>query len=134
MNPTDKSLLAGFEQALGGIDPLRRTGVVTEVTGLIVQSTGPLAAVGEVCEIESSSDRRILVQVVGFRDGQVLSMPLEETTGLVAGCSIVARADESNVHVGPGLLGRVLDGYGRPIDGKPPIESSILYPLQAAPP
>jgi flagellum-specific ATP synthase len=128
------SPLAGFEAVLEQIDPLRRTGTVTEVTGMIVQSTGPLAAVGEVCEIESSSDRRILVQVVGFRDGQVLSMPLEETNGLVAGSPIVARADESSVRVGPGLLGRVLDGYGRPIDGKPPVESAVHYPLQAPPP
>ncbi len=128
------SALAGFEETLAQIDPLRRTGTVTEVTGMIVQSTGPLAAVGEVCEIESTSDRRILVQVVGFRDGQVLSMPLEETNGLVAGSSIVARADESSIRVGPELLGRVLDGYGRPIDGKPPIESGVLYPLQAPPP
>jgi len=134
MNPESKSPLAGFERTLEHIDPLRRTGTVTEVTGMIVQSTGPLAAVGEVCEIESSRDRRILVQVVGFRDGHVLSMPLEETNGLVAGSSIVARADESNVRVGPDLLGRVLDGYGRPIDGKPPIESAIHYPLQAPPP
>src|SRR5271163_1316678 len=134
MNPESKSPLAGFERTLEHIDPLRRTGTVTEVTGMIVQSTGPLAAVGEVCEIESSRDRRILVQVVGFRDGHVLSMPLEEPDGLVAGSSIVARADESNVRVGPDLLGRVLDGYGRPIDGKPPIESAIHYPLQAPPP
>src|SRR5580658_8632063 len=134
MIPEHGSPLAGFEEALDQIDPLRRTGTVTEVTGMIVQSTGPLAAVGEVCEIESTSDRRILVQVVGFRDGQVLSMPLEETNGLVAGSSIVARADESSVRVGPQLLGRVLDGYGRPIDGKPPIESAIHYPLQAPPP
>ncbi len=134
MNPADKSLLAVFEGALDHIDPLRRTGTVTEVTGMIVQSTGPLAAVGEVCEIESSRNRRILVQVVGFRDGQVLSMPLEETDGLVAGSSIVARADESSVRVGPGLLGRVLDGYGRPIDGKPPVESAVHYALQAPPP
>jgi flagellum-specific ATP synthase len=134
MNPADKSPLAGFEGALDHIDPLRRTGTVTEVTGMIVQSTGPLAAVGEVCEIESSRDRRILVQVVGFRDGQLLSMPLEETDGLVAGSSIVARADESSVRVGPSLLGRVLDGYGRPIDGKPPIESAVHYALQAPPP
>src|SRR6202034_2615447 len=109
MNPTDKSPLAGFESALDGIDPLRRTGVVTEVTGLIVQSTGPLAAVGEVCEIESAGNRRILVQVVGFRDGQLLSMPLEETDGLVAGSSIVARSGESSVRGSPALLGRVLD-------------------------
>ncbi len=134
MNPADKSLLSGFEHALDGIDPLRRTGVVTEVTGLIVQSTGPLAAVGEVCEIESSQGRRILVQVVGFRDGQLLSMPLEETDGLVAGSSIVARADESSIRVGPALLGRVLDGYGRPIDGRPAIESGVPYALQAPPP
>jgi flagellum-specific ATP synthase len=134
MNFVNGSPLAGLESSLDQIDPLRRTGTVTEVTGMIVQSTGPLAAVGEVCEIESTRDRRILVQVVGFRDGQVLSMPLEETNGLVAGSSIVARADESNVRVGPGLLGRVLDGYGRPIDGKPPIESTEHYPLQAPPP
>jgi flagellum-specific ATP synthase len=134
MTPSDKSPLAGFERALDQIDPLRRTGTVTEVTGLIVQSRGPLAAVGEVCEIESSNHRRILVQVVGFRDGQLLSMPLEETDGLVAGSSIVARADESSVRVGPGLLGRILDGYGRPIDGKPPIESAVHYALQAPPP
>jgi FliI/YscN family ATPase len=129
-----QSALAGFESILPQIDPLRRTGTVTEVTGMIVQSIGPLAAVGEVCEIESTNARRILVQVVGFRDGQVLSMPLEETNGLVPGSSIVARADESSVRVGPGLLGRVLDGYGRPIDGKPPIDSSITYPLHAPPP
>jgi flagellum-specific ATP synthase len=134
MNLSDKSPLAGFARALDGIDPLRRTGVVTEVTGLIVQSTGPLAAVGEVCEIESASNRRILVQVVGFRDGQLLSMPLEETDGLLAGSSIVARSGESSVRVGPGLLGRVLDGYGRPMDGQPPIESAIHYALQAPPP
>ena len=134
MNGAYKSPLAGFESALDQIDPFRRTGTVNEVTGMIVQSNGPLAAVGEVCEIESSGDRRILVQVVGFRDGQVLSMPLEETSGLVAGSSIVARADESSVRVGPDLLGRILDGYGRPIDGKPPIESALHYPLQAPPP
>jgi FliI/YscN family ATPase len=131
---TQSSPLAGLEGALDQIDPLRRTGTVTEVTGMIVQSTGPLAPVGEVCEIESISDRRILVQVVGFRDGQVLSMPLDETDGLIPGSSIVARSGESSVRVGPGLLGRVLDGYGRPIDGQPPIDSAIHYPLQAPPP
>jgi FliI/YscN family ATPase len=128
------SALAGFERALERIDPLRRTGTVTEVTGMIVQSAGPLAAVGEVCEIESVGNRRILVQVVGFRDGQVLSMPLEETDGLIAGTTIAARADESSVHVGPDLLGRVLDGYGRPMDGKPPLETVAHYPLQTPPP
>src|SRR5579871_91365 len=134
MTAAHKSPLTGLLSAVDQIDPLRRTGQVTEITGLIVKSTGPLAAVGEVCEIEAAGARRVMVQVVGFREGQVLSMPLEETDGLVAGSPIIARADESTVRVGPDLLGRVLDGYGRPIDGKPPIETAVHYPLQAPPP
>ena len=62
-------------------------------------------------------------------------MPLEETDGLVAGSSIVARADESSVRVGPRLLGRVLDGYGRPIDGRPAHRiRAFLIALQSPPP
>jgi flagellum-specific ATP synthase len=128
------SMFAPLRGLVDTIDPLRRIGQVTEVTGLIVKSDGPLAAVGEVCEIESSSNRRILVQVVGFKDGNVLSMPLEETDGLLPGSTIVARSGESTVKAGPGLLGRILDGYGRPMDGRPPIDSFVHYPLQAPPP
>lgn len=129
-----QGMFAPLVRLVETIDPLRRIGEVTEVTGLIVKSKGPLAAVGEVCEIESVGNRRILVQVVGFKDGHVLSMPLEETDGLLPGSTIVARGEESTVKVGPELLGRVLDGYGRPMDGLPPIESFEHYPLQTPPP
>ncbi len=133
-NPDIHALFSPLLNLVETLDPLRRIGEITEVTGLIVKSNGPLAAVGEVCEIESTAGRRILVQVVGFKDGSVLSMPLEETDGLLAGSTIVARSGESTVKVGPELLGRVLDGYGRPMDGLPPIESFVHYPLQAPPP
>src|SRR4051794_26741948 len=91
------------------LDPLRSIGEVVELRGLLIESTGPAAAVGDFCEILSASGRTIRVQVVGFRDGRILSMPLEETDGLRLGDSILARPHAARVAVGPQLLGRVLD-------------------------
>jgi FliI/YscN family ATPase len=78
--------------------------------------------------------RRIRTQVIGFRDGRVLSMPLEETDGLQLGDRIVAKKEAALVPVGKGLLGRVLDGFGNPIDGKPPIQAESSYELFCSPP
>ena len=110
------------------------TGVVTELTGLLVESTGPAAAIGQFCEIQTFGGRNIRTQVIGFRDGRVVSMPLEETDGLQLGDPIVARDDAAKVPVGPGLLGRVLDGFGQPMDGGPPIDPEALYDLYRTPP
>src|SRR5450755_1865156 len=109
-------------------------GEVTELTGLLIESRGPAVAVGDFCEIQTFGGRTIRTQVIGFRDGRVLSMPLEETDGLQLGDTVVAREDESMVPVGNSLLGRVLDGFGTPIDGKGPLSRDTLYPLYAAPP
>jgi flagellum-specific ATP synthase len=119
---------------LGSIDPLRWTGEVVEIVGLIVESRGPAAGIGDFCEIRTSSGRVIRSQVIGFRDGRVLSMPLEETGGLRLGDTIVARQENARVAVGPGLLGRVLDGFGQPMDGGPPIAAEAWYDLMQAPP
>jgi len=110
------------------------TGEVTELIGLLVESLGPSAAIGDFCEIQTHSGRCIRTQVIGFRNGHVLSMPLEETDGLQLGDLIIARSDEARVAVGPGLLGRVLDGFGLPMDGKPAITPVGFYDLYAAPP
>lgn len=118
---------------LARIDPLRFTGEIVELRGLIIESTGPAAAVGDFCEILSAGGRNIRVQVVGFRDGRILSMPLEETDGLRLGDTILARPHLARVAVGPELLGRVLDGFGRPMDDQPPIESSDRYELYRNP-
>jgi flagellum-specific ATP synthase len=109
-------------------------GRVTELTGLLIESTGPAVAVGDFCEIETFSGRRIRTQVIGFRDGRVLSMPLEETDGLQLGDYIVARSDQAGVPVGRGLLGRVLDGFGQPMDGGPGIDAEESYELYRQPP
>ena len=119
---------------LNRADPFLFAGRVTEMVGLLIASQGPAAAVGDFCEIQASSGRRIRVQVIGFRNGQVLSLPLEEIGGVQLGDAIVARSSEALVHVGPAMLGRVLDGFARPIDGKGPVAGSAQYHLMAKPP
>ena len=102
---------------------------MTEVVGLLIESRGPSAAIGDFCEVQTSSGRRIRTQVIGFRNGRVLSMPLEETDGLQLGDTVVARSEDARVEVGPGLLGRVIDGFGKPMDGGPRIEAADAYSL-----
>ncbi|MGD0499299.1 MAG: FliI/YscN family ATPase [Bryobacteraceae bacterium] len=120
---SDEISLAAYGEELDRLSPLRWTGQVTDVIGLLVESRGPHAAIGDFCEIASAGGRRIRTQVVGFRNGRVLSMPLEEIEGLQAGDPVEARGEEARVAVGPALLGRVIDGFGQPIDGGPPLDA-----------
>lgn len=126
--------LRPFHAYINQCDPQRWSGTVTETVGLLIESLGPAAALGDFCEILTRDGRRIRTQVIGFRQGRVLSMPLEETDGLQLGDTIVARRRESSIGVSRALLGRILDGFGRPIDGGPPIPAEALYGLYDAPP
>ncbi|HEY4359493.1 MAG TPA: FliI/YscN family ATPase [Bryobacteraceae bacterium] len=126
--------LRDYIEALPGINSWRWTGRIRELVGLLVTSDGPAAGVGDFCDISSASGRTVRAQVVGFRDNRVLLMPLEETGGLQAGDTVVARPGEARVDVGPQLLGRVLDGFGKPMDGGAPIQAEASYDLYAAPP
>jgi flagellum-specific ATP synthase len=109
------------------------TGEIVELVGLLLASRGPAVAVGDFCEVVTSSGRRIRTQVIGFRNGHVLSMPLEEIDGIQLHDRIIAREGESSVAVGPDLIGRVIDGFGQPIDRKPAIRPAAYYPLYQAP-
>jgi FliI/YscN family ATPase len=124
-----KISLAPYIAELDRLTPVRWTGQVTEVVGLLVESRGPSVAIGDFCEVRTSSGRSIRTQVIGFRDGHVLSMPLEEIDGLQLGDPLAARSEESRVEVGPGLLGRVIDGFGKPMDDGPAIEARDTYSL-----
>jgi FliI/YscN family ATPase len=106
---------------------------VTELVGLLIESHGPNVAVGDFCELEATGGRRIRAQVIGFRNGRVLSMPLEEIDGLQLGDLVVARSEEARVPVSRGLLGRVIDGFGLPMDDGPPIEEQAQYSLYGTP-
>jgi flagellum-specific ATP synthase len=133
MTMTEKISLAPYTAALDRIPPFRWTGEVTEVVGLLIESRGPRVAIGDFCEVATSNGRPIRTQVIGFRDGRVLAMPLEEIDGLQLGDQVSARSDDARVEVGPGLLGRVLDGFGKPMDGGPPIEARDAYSLYGTP-
>jgi FliI/YscN family ATPase len=126
--------LKPYYDKLARIETCRWTGSVTELVGLLVESKGPEAALGDFCEIGARDGRVIRTQVIGFRDGRVLSMPLEETDGLHLGDPIVARKDDARMEAGPQLLGRVIDGFGKPLDKLGPITGGKLYDLYATPP
>ncbi len=134
MSENEAFPLDAYLNVVGRVNPFRWTGRVTQIVGLLVESQGPSTAVGDFCEIHTAVGRRIRTQVIGFRDGRVLSMPLEETGGLQAGDVIVARRQDAAVPVGPALMGRVLDGFGQPIDGRGPVAAETAYDLYRQPP
>ena len=119
---------------LSGMETLQWSGRVSEIVGLLITSDGPATAVGDFCEIRSAKGRSVRAQVVGFRDGKVLLMPLEETGGLQLGDTVIARPEAARVEVGPQLLGRILDGFGKPMDRRPAIDPEAFYDLYATPP
>src|SRR5262245_27036220 len=109
---TDRISLAPYlvEVERAALD--RWTGEVPGVVGLLVESRGPEVAIGDFCEVATADGRRIRTQVIGFRNGRVLAMPLEEIDVLRQGDIVSARSDDARVEVGPGLLGRIIDGFG----------------------
>ncbi|MCX6537754.1 MAG: FliI/YscN family ATPase [Acidobacteria bacterium] len=110
------------------------SGRVVRTVGLIVESRGPRARVGEVCELRRHGDEPVLpLEVVGFREGLLLTVPLGTTSGIRPGDVIIARGGAATVSVGDGLLGRVVDGLGKPIDSQGPISTTEDYALQPPP-
>jgi flagellum-specific ATP synthase len=119
---------------LQAIEPIKMLGTINKAAGLVIESQGPPVRVGDLCDIVGdSSGENSTVEVIGFKDKTVLSMPLGNLQGVKLGTRIVARNKPATVRVGPNLLGRVLDGLGNPIDGLGPIEYDDEYPLHRDP-
>lgn len=109
-------------------------GRVTKVSGLVVESRGPATRVGELCRITSSEDAgTYLGEVIGFNENRVLLMPLTSTTGIKMGDRVESTGRMPTVAVSEKLLGRILNGLGEPIDGKPLPAHDGYYPIQAQP-
>src|ERR1700691_6208004 len=111
-------ILDRYQSRLEDFSPLRWMGRVTKVLDYLVESEGPFCSVGEGCAILTSDGRTLAGEIVGFRDKLVLSMPLERPVGIRYGDRVVTRGTQPSLRVGPGLLGRVIDGTGTPIDSK----------------
>jgi FliI/YscN family ATPase len=125
--------LSAFTERVRCVSLLPWSGEVTEVVGMLIASRGPSVAVGDFCEVTTSAGRRVRTQVIGFQRGMVLSMPLEEIDGIQLGDRIVARQEEASVPVGPELIGRVLDGFGRFVDRGPAVTCRERYRLYQPP-
>jgi len=112
-----------------------RYGRVTRLVGLVVEAVGLDVGVGELCRISSlTDDYSVLAEVVGFHERGVLLMPLGELAGLHPGSCVQPLGRSFGVDVGPGMLGRVLNGLGHPIDGKGKLDAKERVPLTGEPP
>src|SRR5690349_1786442 len=104
-----------YRNLLNRIDSVRVNGKVAQVIGVIVESQGPPAHIGEICKIQvRRNEPPVLAEVVGFRGNRVLLMPLGELQEISQGNEVIATGSSLTVKVGNGLLGRVLNGLGQP--------------------
>jgi len=134
MMQTETLDFSRYEKLLARINPIRIYGKVSEIVGLMVEGNGPAASIGDVCGIMPVNGGTPLeAEVVGFKNGRVLLMPLQSIQGLGPGCKILSLGRKAAVGVGNSLLGRVIDGLGNPIDNKGPINFVDEYPIYADP-
>jgi flagellum-specific ATP synthase len=136
--PPDTGALARATSHVRATDLARRRGRVGDLIGLIIEATGLEAEIGEVCLVGEGRKRGgrgpVPTEVVGFRSGRTLLMPLGEIGGIGPGTPVTPTGAPFRVHVGPQLLGRVIDGLGAPLDGGPAIETGESRSTDAAPP
>jgi flagellum-specific ATP synthase len=109
--------------------PWRWRGQVLESVGQTIESSGPLASVGECCEIQDQFGHAHLAEVIGFRGSHVLSMPVESTEGIRYGNRVEALGTTPEIEVGPALMGRVLNALGEPMDEGPRLAAAQAMPL-----
>ncbi len=121
------------QRDLAELNPVRVSGRVTDVIGLVVEATGPGAPVGSVCTIGGSRDDpngpTIPAEVVGFRAGRVLLAPLGDLEGVSPGSRVTLVRERPLVRVGDAMLGRILDGLGAPLDRGGALDCRAEYPL-----
>ena len=112
-----------------------KKGKVVNVIGLTVESAGPDAKLGDICDVypEGKSAKPIRAEVVGFKEGKTLLMPYDLTEGVGIGSMVINSGENLHILAGENLLGKVVDGLGRPLDGSE-IENGVPYNVEALPP
>jgi flagellum-specific ATP synthase len=124
-----------YVSAVKEADTVVYEGTVNKSIGIMVESRGPLASVGELCKVVIP-ERGIQVpaEVVGFKNGTALLFPYDNESGIRSGLRVVATGKPLSAKVGEALLGRVVNTLGIPIDGKGPIVYEREYPIFNTPP
>lgn len=124
-----------YETIINNTDTYERVGKVSQVVGLAVECAGLQTHMGEICRIYTGRGREhILADVVGFKENKVLLMPLGDLGGVGPNNFVVPTGEALRVPVGQNFLGRVLDAFGNPMDGKGPVEPETMYPIDNPPP
>ncbi|MCK5000498.1 MAG: FliI/YscN family ATPase [Anaerohalosphaera sp.] len=113
-----------FHAALNGAKLSQGHGAVVRVSGLVVESNGPLLGLGELCSIHLRSNKKALAEVIGFQNKNLLLLPLEHIDGISPGDAVTAKFAPRYISLGQKILGRVLNGLGEPIDNKGPLEGA----------
>ncbi|MDR0636782.1 MAG: FliI/YscN family ATPase [Treponema sp.] len=129
------TLLDKYVETITTVDTIKCVGYISKVQGLLIESRGPQAIIGEICRIEApKAPSPIIAEVVGLRDDTVQLMPYSETDGIEVGNRVVASGSSLEVAVSRKLLGRVLNAMGKPIDDKGPVDNTVCYPAMASAP
>jgi FliI/YscN family ATPase len=118
------SILGHLVRAVETASRMRPTGSVVRVVGTTVEAAGLATQLGSICWIDIEPEGMVSAEVVGFRDGRMMLVPFGNLAGIRPGSAVRLREEQFRVPVGPGVLGRVLDGFGRPIDGKGPLRAA----------
>ena len=128
-----QALVAELEQAFGRVTPAAMRGRVSRAVGMLIDATGIQAHVGELCELKTPGEPPLLAEVVGFAQQTALLTPLGPTTGISTLTEVVPSGRGHVCPVGAGLLGRVLDALGTPMDGRGPLDASAHAPVHREP-
>jgi flagellum-specific ATP synthase len=132
-NPSE--MMTKYFKTVKKTETVKCSGRIVKVQGLLLESRGPQAVIGEICRIEAPRGRGMIhAEVVGLRDETAQLMAYEETAGIEVGCRVLASGSRLEVPVSDKLLGRILDCMGNPADGKGGIDAVIRYPALADPP
>lgn len=124
-----------YRRVINRTDTIKINGKVTDVIGLVIVSLGPNVSLGEICTIVDRSGSEVCkTEVVGFKEGKVLSIALGEVEKISPACEIIASGRSLSIGVGEALLGRVIDGLGNPIDGKGEIITTSMRTIYREPP
>ncbi len=123
-------ILTKYKEIIDEVEVIKFTGHVERIIGLTIESVGPAVKYGDLCKIKTGESQYLYTEVVGFNRNRVILMPIGEMKGVVPGAEVYAVGTSLMVPVGKELLGRVISGIGKPIDGKGEIFARTKYPVE----
>lgn len=123
-------ILSKYREIIDEVEVIKFTGHVERIVGLTIESVGPAVKYGDLCKIKTGDSQYLYTEVVGFNRNRVILMPIGDMKGVIPGAEVYAVGTSLMVPVGRELLGRVISGIGKPLDGKGEIFARNRYPVE----